>query len=179
MARWNMDADAQQETEGSSGGGNFTPAPRGIYTIQVANVKPGVTQTKRQMVTLECEIADEGDEFGKKVWHNVTQIPKGEKGHGIMVHSLHAFGLEHDGHLDFDPVEAFQGQSARALLGVKPYTKVKDGRSYTNDVNFVEALYSPNHPEPSELPTATQPHAQSSAKKSAEPVQQELEEVPF
>lgn len=181
MARWKMKADKEEETSG--GGGNFKPAPRGFYTIQVANVKDGMTQTQRPMVTLECEVCDDGPDFGKKVWANVTQIPKGEKGHGIMVHSLHAFGLEYDGDLDFD-TSAFQGMQARALLGVRPYTKVSGGRTYTNDVNFVEALYTDNHPEPATLPPEPAPRAakpNGGTAKAVEPKQGELmeDEVPF
>lgn len=159
------------------GGGGFEPAPRGIYTIQVANYRDGMTQTKRPMVVLECEVADEGEAFGKKVWLTITQIPKGQKGHGIMVHALHAFGLAHDGDLDFDTND-FQGRQARALLGVKPYTKVKDGKTYTNDVNYIEALYTDNHPEPEELPPAPTQKAAASATDGATPVRGK-EKVPF
>ena len=188
MARWTGDADAKEESVGGQGG-NFTPAPRGIYTIQVADFKDGTTATtKRPMVTLECEVADEGEYLGKKVWLTVTKIPKGEKGHGLFVHALHAFGLPHDGAYDFY-TEDFQGRQARALLGVKPYTKVKDGRTYTNDVNFVETLYSKAHPEPGEIPPA-QPakasteHPSLKQARGAEPAQVRgkaavQEEVPF
>ena len=175
MANWKMKADASEESVG--GGGNFEPAPRGIYTIQVANYKDKKTTTGRDMVVLECEIADQGPEFGKKVWHNVVAIPKGEKGHGIMVHSLHAFGLAHDGNLDFDTSE-FQGRTARVLLGVEPYTKVKDGKTYTNDVNRVEALYTDNNPEPKEVPAARVVKA-AEAKNGTSKVEAELGEVPF
>ena len=148
MSRWTTKVDADAETAGRSG--DFTPAPRGFYQIQVANLKDGITKTDRPMVTLECEVAD-GEYLGKKVWHNVTQIPAGEKGHGIMVHSLHAFGMPHDGDLDFSTDE-FQGKTAKVLLGVKPYTKVVSGKSYTNMVNYIEALYTENHPQPDTLP---------------------------
>jgi len=154
MARWQTTADASEATAGGSKGG-FEPAPRGIYTIQVANHKDTMTakggkNPSRPMVILECEIADEGPEFGKKVWYNIIQIPKGEKGHGFMVHALHAFGMPHDGDLDFD-TDDFQGQQARALLGVTTYEKKgDDGRVYVNKKNFVEELYTEAHPEPTD-----------------------------
>lgn len=183
MTRWNVEADANEESAGGSGGG-FEPAPRGFYTIQVANYKDGMTQGNdrnppRPMVVLECEIA-EGEYLGKKVWLTVVQIPKGAKGHGLMVHYLHAFGLEYDGKLDFDTSE-FQGRQAAALLGTKPFTKLKDGRTYTNEVNWVEAVYTDNHAQPAELPPAPEPKKTAApvAGKSAPAAQHDLEEVPF
>lgn len=178
MGRWTGQADANAETAGG-GGGNFTPAPRGFYTIQVADYKEGVTeQTKRPKVTLECEIADQGEAFGKKVWVTITQIPKGEKGHGIMVHTLHAFGMALDGNYDFD-LSDLQGRQARALIGIefnKP--RVKNGRTFYNDVNFVEAVYTDKHPQPDELPPAPEPRenkpaaAATSTARPSEAVQQ-------
>jgi hypothetical protein len=167
MARWGGEADAAAEAAGG-GGGKFPPAPRGIYTIQVADYKDGQTQeTKRNKVDLECEIAEEGEHFGKKVWVTVTQIPKGQNGHGIMVHQLHAFGLALDGNYDFDTAD-LQGRQARALLGVAPKEKVKDGKTYVNDTNFVEEVYTDKHPEPKadELPPQRQAPWEKGAKKA-------------
>ena len=184
MANWKGQADATAETTGG-GSGNFVPAPRGVYTIQVADFKDGTTKaSNRQKVDLECEISDEGDNFGKKVWLTITQIPKGTNGHGIMIHSLHAFGLSLDGDYDFN-TEDFQGRSARALLGVTTREKVKNGRTYLNEVNFVEELYTEQHPEPvnNELPPPRQPRqaatAKPAAKTGAEAQQPESDDVPF
>lgn len=194
MAQWKGEADPK---EASGGSGNFTPAPRGIYTIQVADYKDGITQeTKRPTVNLECEISDEGEYFGKKVWMSITQIPKGEKGHGFMVRNLHAFGVALDGNYDFDTND-LQGKSARVLLGVTQREKVKDGRTYINDVNWIEDVYTTSNPEPDPtmLPPAKQPRQASPAKATtaagnvpanvkaafpnARPAKKELDEVPF
>lgn len=185
MTRWKGESTDADESTGSSG--DFTPAPRGFYKIQVANYTDGMTKKipPRPMVTLECEIA-EGDYLGKKVWVTVTQIKKGDKGYGIMVRNLHAFGLGLDGTFDFESSE-FQGQTATALLGIKPYTKVKDGRTYTNDVNYVEDLYTLNTPPPEELPPAPPAPRQQEVKtasdvnklKTVENGKPTLEEVDF
>ena len=179
MAQWKVQSDEEAETGG--GGSRFTPAPRGVYTIQVANVKDGYTQiTRRPKVDLECEIADQGPEFGKKVWMTVTNIPKGEKGHGFLVRSLHAFGFEGDV-MDFDTGD-FQARQARALLGVEDYEKVVDGRTYKNQRNVVEELYTKNHPEPKELPeprqrTNTKPTPAPAAVDAKNHV--EMDSIPF
>lgn len=155
MARWKVKADANAESAGG-GGQKFPAAPRGFYNIQVADYTDGETkESNRPKVDLMCEIAD-GPYMGTRVYLTVTMIPEGEKGHGLMVHALHAFGLAHDGNLDFDTSD-FQGKTAKALLGVEMRTKVKDGRSYENEVNIVEALYTEKHPQPDELPAAPKP----------------------
>lgn len=88
MAKWGGEADAAVETAGG-GGGNFVPAPRGIYTIQVVGTKDGTTkESRRPKVDLECEIVEEGEHFGKKVWLTITHLPKGEKGHGCFLDRL-------------------------------------------------------------------------------------------
>ncbi len=112
---------------------------------------------------------DEGEHYGKKVWLTITHIPKGEKGHGLMIHSLHAFGLALNGNYELDTND-LQGQTARALLGVTTREKVKDGTTYVNEVNFIEELYTEKHPEPAndELPPPRQPR---SAKAAAKPAQ--------
>lgn len=169
MAKWGGEADAAVETA-AGGGGNFVPAPRGIYTIQVLETEDGTTkESKRPKVDLECEIVDEGEHYGKKVWLTITHIPKGEKGHGLMIHSLHAFGLALNGNYELDTSD-LQGQTARALLGVTTREKVKDGTTYLNEVNFIEELYTEKHPEPANdaLPPPRQPRT---AKTAAKPTQ--------
>ena len=174
MARWQVKANAQDESTG--GGNKFPPAPRGVYTLQVADFKDGITlDSKRPKVELTCKIADQGPEFGKRVWLTVTQIGEGERGHGLMVHALHAFGLPYDGGLDFETSE-FQGRTARALIGIQPREKVVNGRTFINQVNFVEQLYTEAHPEPKELPSPP-PLKQAVAKPEIKTG--DLEEVPF
>jgi hypothetical protein len=161
MARINYKGDAQAE----NASGQFAPAPRGIYTLQIADYSDGeVTQGGKNPGTpitkLQCEIVDEGEHFGKLVWHNVVWIPRGsgEKanpGHGIAVHFLHAVGLQYDGEFSFEESE-LQGRRFRALLGVTTYNKVVNGQTYTNEKNFVEEIYTEEHPEPDELPANTQ-----------------------
>lgn len=183
MSKWKGTADASAETAGG-GGGKFTPAPRGFYTIQVADIKEGVTRSSnRPKVDLECEVVDEGESFGKKVWLTITHIPKGEKGHGIMLHQLHAFGMALDGAYEFDPSE-LQGRQASVLLGIEQREKNVNGRIYVNDVNVVEAVYTEKHPRPDVLPPAPPPKAARAAApvntaRDIEQEPQDLEEVPF
>ena len=189
MGRIQFTGKAEDATVGGGGGGNFEPAPRGFYTLQIADYSqnqrtvggkyPGTPITK-----FVCEIADEGEHFGKKVWHNVTWIPrgKGEKpqgGHGMAVHFLHAVGMAANGdEFDFDEAE-FQGKTFRVLLEVEPYDKVVNGRTFTNHKNAVREIYSENHPEPAELPPPKPKTAKAKLEAPAKGNDMELEEVPF
>lgn len=161
MARINYRGDAEAETTQQGGNDYFKPAPRGIYTLQIADYSEGeVTQggknPRTPITKLICEIADEGEHFGKRVWHNVVWIPRGtgakpNPGHGIAVHFLHAVGLQYDGEFFFEESD-LQGRRFRALLGVTTYEKVVNGQTYTNEKNFIEEIYTEQHPEPNELP---------------------------
>lgn len=168
MAQWK--GKAAPEQEGAGGGGNkFPPAPRGFYTIQVADFTDGVTHlTRRPKVDLECEIADQGPEFGKKVWLTITQIPKGEKGHGLMLHQLHAFGIEVGENYSFD-TDDLQGAQATALIGVEQREKFseKHGKTFINDVNFVEQVYTEKHPQPDTLPPEPPPRNKGASQATA------------
>ena len=161
MARINYRGDAGAESPRQGGQAKFQPAPRGIYTLQVADHSDGeVTQSGKNLGTprtkLVCEIADKGAHFGKRVWHNVVWIPRGngEKpnpGHGMAVHFLHAVGMQYDGDFSFEESD-LQGRQFRALLGVTTYDKVVNGKTYTNEKNVVEEVYTERHPEPASTP---------------------------
>ena len=68
-------------------------------------------------------------------------------------------GLPFDGKFKLAESD-LQGLTFRALLGVTTYDKVVNGRTYTNEKNFVEEVYTESHPEPDELPA---PRAQRKA----------------
>lgn len=169
MARIKFKADKDAESTGGGGGGNFAAAPRGIYWLQIVEASDG-KRTKPDggkypntpMTQFVLEIADDDDRgaLGKRVWHNVTWIPRGtgekaNSGHGMAVHWLHATNMPFDGEFDFDEQDflAQEHCMVRALLEVETYTKVgTDGKSYTNEKNAVREVYTEAHPEPTELP---------------------------
>ena len=171
MAEIDFDADKEAESVGGGGGGaQFSPAPMGIYTLQIADhtdgertqggKNPGTPITK-----MTCEIADDGEHFGKRVWSNVTWIPRGtggkaNAGHGMAVHFLHAVGLPFDGKFKLNESE-LQGRTFRALLGITTYDKVVNGRTYTNEKNFIEQVYTDEHPAPDVLPPPRIPKKQA------------------
>ena len=82
MAHIKFNGRAEDATAGG-GGGDFKPAPRGFYMLQIADHSEGEKTVKGKypgtpITKFVCEIANEGEHFGKKVWHNVTWIPRGK-----------------------------------------------------------------------------------------------------
>lgn len=156
MAVWRGEADTSVESGEGGGGGKYS-APRGFYRVQVANFEEGITkETKRPKVNLKLEIAD-GEHVGISAGYlTITHIPKGEKGHGLMIHQLHAFGIDvKDGAFEID-TSVFQGLQADALLEVEDYEGTKidpsTGKPYVNQRNYVAEVYTEGHPRPAELP---------------------------
>ncbi len=135
MARIQMRADATKET------GDFSPVPDGEYVLACTGVQDKTTQTGRDMVNLELTVED-GEFKGRKLWTNVTMIPDGEPGHGMMVHALHAFGMPFDGDLDFE-TEEFKGRCAKANVVQATYTDAKSGQ--VKSKNEVKNWITENH----------------------------------
>lgn len=84
--------------------GNFDPAPDGVYRLAIVKTEEKVSRNGNDMVNVEFEIDDIGEHFGKKVWHNVTFIPKGQKGAGMAVHFLKTIGEPFEGALQIDAI---------------------------------------------------------------------------
>ena len=120
--------------DGTQERGSFQPIPDGDYVLTVTKVEDGKARSGKDKTTLELTI-DDGQYARRKIWHSLTWIPVGEKGHGIAIHALHAFGLDHDGDVDFD-TQDFLGRSAKANVVTEEYegkSNNKIGYFYTED----------------------------------------------
>ena len=83
--------------------GGFSLVPVGIYTLIIVKVTEKTSKNGDPLVNAECEIDDAGPYLGKKIWHNVTFIPKGGKGAGMAVHFLKSIGEPFEGEIDVNP----------------------------------------------------------------------------
>ena len=172
--RINMTADADSIR-------HFSPAPDGTYVLQVVDKKDQASKKGDPQVILEMEIA-EGPHMGRKVWHCLTFIPRGQEkqaapGHGMALHALHAFGLPYNGELNFDSEELI-GRTARVNLGTEMYTN-KEG--VQRHKNVILEFLTDDEPE------AKNPQASGAPAKSIKQTIREkntgegdgLEDVPF
>lgn len=118
-------------------GTKATPAPEGFYKLRIEDVSetkngaPRVTSSGYPYVRVECEIAS-GDHEGKKVWHNVTFMPAGEKGAGMAVHFLKNIGQAWEGEFEVEP-ENWVGALFEVKLKVVHDAKYGD----KNEIAFI------------------------------------------
>lgn len=87
---------------------NFVPAPEGVYWLRIVKTTdqkdgmPWKTRNGDDYVSVECEIDDQGDYFGKKVWHGVTIMDPSKPGAGMAVKFLKSIGEPWEGQFDID-----------------------------------------------------------------------------
>lgn len=131
--------------------GSFVPAPEGIYVLSIVKVTDrkdgGQWKTKNgdDYVSVECEISDRGDSFGKKIWYGVTFMNDPEaKGAGMSVHFLKSIGEPWEGKFEID-TDAWIGKKFKARVIVtkglngKPRNEVAwiiDGDEDSDEVPF-------------------------------------------
>lgn len=97
----------------------YTPAPDGDYFITVVDAEEKKAKSGRDMLELEFVIAM-GPFENKHVWHYLTFIEEGAKGHGFTLTALKAFGFAGDGEISLSAAD-FKGRTVKAKLGVESY----------------------------------------------------------
>jgi hypothetical protein len=170
MARIAFTADKAAESTGA-GGGKFPPKIRGFYALQICEASDGLrtkATAKNPNVPytnfrLEVATDDERGALGAHVYHNVTWIPRGTEekakaGHGMAVHWLHACKMPFDGAFNFDEQDFLKPEHAmiHALLEIEEYEKAgtQPGQVFINERFVIWEVYTPEHPQPDELPPA-------------------------
>lgn len=126
--------DAAPPTEG------FTLLPDGTYDLQITNTAQKVSKKNDPMVNIECEVINNEEFNGKKIFYNVTFIAKGKPGDGMSTHFLKTIGQPWEGTITVDP-ENWVGERFRAKIGVREYKSDKTGKQVkTNDITSVDEL---------------------------------------
>lgn len=122
--RVNIEADSSEIM------GVWPIVSEGDYEIECVHKEDGTTKDKvdnegnimpgKPKVNLRFKIIDsEGAGIGS-CFHTLTFIPKGEKGHGFLLHANKALGMPYDGRLDYD-TEEYLGKRCRAHIIVDNY----------------------------------------------------------
>lgn len=153
----------------------FEPVPDGDYLLRVKKVPAhSLTGTNRDMLTIQL-VVDEGEYEGKSVRYNLIFVPEFEnnepqKGHGMTVRALKAFGMAYDGDLDIEPNEYLDKVVRAHVKRVKDdyYTKDPANPVFKNEIGWFIVEDDGSQVEPSSK--------SSSASKA--PVREE-DEVPF
>lgn len=88
--------------------------PKGWYNLEVVEFvskagdtypKDGRTKNGDPMVNILCEVTDEGEFQGERVFHTVTFLPKGNPGAGMSVHFLKTIGQPYEGQFKVDSTQ--------------------------------------------------------------------------
>lgn len=129
---YDYDAEGIEMNEG------FEPVPSGDYLLLIESVEEKISKKGDPLFNIKCEIS--GGEFaGRKIWHNVTLMGKGEdgkpkKGAGMALHFLKSIGEPYEGKIKVVPdnwIEKF----FMATLGIE---EGFNGR----DRNFIAKLWA-------------------------------------
>lgn len=110
--------------EAADADSNFPVAPEGTIAYLTV-VENGAKERKakesgRDMLELEMLVSEGEYKEKVRVWHYLTFIEAGAKGHGMTLHALHAFGFEAEGENDFGAAQ-FVGRTVKVELGVDTY----------------------------------------------------------
>lgn len=120
----------------TTGGGMVLPD--GTYELKIVKVEERRTKNKDPMVNVTCEVVNDNTYNGKKVYHNVTFMPKDKKGAGMSTHFLKCINQPWEGAVSVEPND-WIGEVFKAKLGSRKYTNAKGVEVEVNDVKEVEA----------------------------------------
>lgn len=118
---------------------SFELLPDGKYTLRIAKAEETESKNRHLMAKLECEVINNQDFNGRKVFHNVTFVPKTEKGAGMAIHFLKTIGQPWEGQIDID-IPAWEGATFQAKLGRASYTNKAGQLVHKNEIKAVEPV---------------------------------------
>lgn len=126
--------DAAEPTTG--GGGVLLP--EGTYELSVVEVKEGKSKAGDPMVNVTCEVINNPEFNGARVFHNVTFLSKEKQGAGMSSHFLKCINQPYEGQIDVDP-QAWKGEKFKANINHRDYEKKDGTKVTTNNIKGIEA----------------------------------------
>lgn len=124
-------------------GGGATLLPAGTYDLLISEVKEGKSKAGDPMVNVTCEVQNNAEYNGAKVFHNVTFMGKDKPGAGMSSHFLKCINQPYQGAIDVNP-DAWVGEDFKAKIAPRTYTKKDGSEAKTN--NIVEVMPSEDAP---------------------------------
>ncbi len=119
---------------------SFDPLPDGKYTLRITKAEEAQSKNKNFMAKLECEVINNQEFNGRKVFHNVTFMSDPQaKGAGMSVHFLKTIGQPWEGEIEID-VPAWEGATFVAKLAKASYTNKAGMLVHKNEIKAVEPV---------------------------------------
>jgi hypothetical protein len=132
--------------------GNFETRlmPKAWYNVQVVEFvakdgtqypKEGTTKNNDPMVSLLCEVIDDQEFQGERLFYTVTFLPKDKPGAGMSKHFLKVIGQPNDAQVDVDP-QTWVGEKFQAYVIEDEYkgrkkNKISDIREWSSQKDQV------------------------------------------
>lgn len=116
---------------------SFELMPDGKYTLKITKTEETESKNRNLMAKLECEVVNNEEFNGRRVYHNVTFLAPSEKGAGMAIHFLKTISQPWEGKIDID-IPAWQGAQFIAKLGKASYKNKDDILVYKNEIKAVE-----------------------------------------
>jgi hypothetical protein len=127
--------DAAAPTEG---GGSRLLTP-GKYELLITKVEEKTSKKGNYpMVNVTCEVQNNEEFNGAKVFHNVTFLPKDKPGAGMSTHFLKTIGQPWDGAIEVNP-DAWVGEDFTAKISTREYEKKDGTKGKTNNIDEIES----------------------------------------
>lgn len=119
-------------------GGGMTLLPAGTYELVITKVDEKKSSKGHPMVNVTCEVLNNPEFNGAKVFHNVTFLPKADKGSGMSSHFLKCINQPYEGAIEVDPSK-WVGEDFRAKIQTREYDKKDGTKAKTNDLKEIFA----------------------------------------
>ncbi len=117
---------------------SFELLPEGKYTLRITKAEETQSKKGNFMAKLECEVINNPDFNGRKIFHNVTFLNPQDKGAGMSVHFLKTIAQPWEGKIEID-IPSWEGAQFVATLGKSSYTSQKTGKLVDkNEITKVE-----------------------------------------
>lgn len=124
--------DAAAPTEG----GGSTLLPAGTYDFVITKVDEKKTQAGFPMINVTCEVKNNNEFNGAKVFHNVSFLPKDKPGSGMSTHFLKCINQAWEGAITVEPND-WVGEEFKAKISPREYTKKDGTTAKTNNITEV------------------------------------------
>lgn len=126
--------DAAVPTEG----GRARLLPPGKYELLITKIEEKKSKNGDPMVNVTCEVQNNDEFNGAKVFHNVTFLPKDKPGAGMSTHFLKTINQSWEGAIEVNP-EAWVGEDFIAKISTREYDKENGTKGRTNNIDEIES----------------------------------------
>lgn len=128
--------DAAAPTEG----GGFSLLPAGTYELVITKVEEKKTKDQHPMVNVTCEVKNNEEHNGSKVFHNVSFLPKDKPGSGMSTHFLKCINQPWEGAISVNP-DDWVGEEFKAKIVQEDFTYTKGPKEgQTKKVNAIKEV---------------------------------------